>query len=234
MAHTTTAHARAGSAGWLAPAGLLLLGALPIVAGAFRLTQLAGVSEIMPANPRFSPMPLPVVLHIVSATAFALLGPLQLAAGFRRRYPGWHRLAGRLLAPCGLVIGLSGLWMTLFYARAEGTGGLLYVFRIAFGSGMVVSIVLGVAAIVRRDIASHRAWMTRGYALGLGAATQMLTLLIGELLASPLPELSHDLLMGAGWLINLGVAEWVIRRRPRRAGNTARRSAAAYTAGHVA
>jgi hypothetical protein len=115
--------------------------------------------------------------------------------------------------------------MTLFYARAEGTGALLYVFRLAFGSAMIVSLVVGLAAILQRDIKSHRAWMTRGYAIGLGAATQMLTLMIGEMVGPP-SELTHDLLMGAGWLINLSVAEWVIRRRPNRAIDTVRRSAA--------
>jgi hypothetical protein len=72
MSQTAKASARAGSAGWLVPAGLLLLSSLPIAAGALRLTQLSGAAEIMPANPRFSALPLPVVLHIVSATVFAL------------------------------------------------------------------------------------------------------------------------------------------------------------------
>jgi len=70
--------------GWLAPAGLLLLGLLPIIAGAFRLSQLSGMADVMPANPRYAAVPLPVVLHIVSATLFATLGPLQFAAAFRR------------------------------------------------------------------------------------------------------------------------------------------------------
>ena len=43
-----------------------------------------------------------------------MLGPLQFAAGFRRRWPAWHRVAGRLLVGCGLLVGLTGLWMTLF------------------------------------------------------------------------------------------------------------------------
>jgi uncharacterized membrane protein YozB (DUF420 family) len=236
MSQTATAPARAGSAGRLALAGLLLLGALPIVAGAFRLTQLSGVSDLMPANPRFAAVPLPVVLHIASATVLASLGVFQFAAGFRRRRPGWHRAAGRLLVPCGLLVGLTGVWMTLFYARADGTGDLLYVFRLVFGSAMVVSIVLGVAAIVRRDRKSHRAWMTRGYAIGLGAATQMLTLMVGELVAGPPTELTHDLLMGAGWVINVAVAEWVIRKRPAPPARTptkrpVQRSSASFSSG---
>jgi len=56
--------------------------------------------------------------------------------------------------------------------------------------------------------------MTRGYALGLGAGTQVLTLAAGEVIAGPPSELSRALLMGAAWVINLLVAEWAIRRRP--------------------
>lgn len=233
MSQTIKTQAKAGSAGWLTPAGLLLLGMLPVAAGALRLSQLSGAADIMPVNPRFSAVPLPVVLHIVSATLFAILGPLQFAGGFRRRSPGWHRVAGRLLVPCGLLVGLTGVWMTLFYAHPEGTGYLLYASRLVFGVAMVISIVLGLAAILRRDVNRHRAWMTRGYAIGLGAATQMLTLMIAEIVAGPPSELGHDLLMTAGWVINLAVAEWAMRKRPARAINRVRRSAASYSSGRA-
>ena len=63
----------------------------------------------------------------------------------------------------------------------------------------------------------HRAWMTRAYAIGLGAGSQMLTLAAGEMIAGPPGELSRALLMGAGWVINHAVAEWSIRKRPHRA-----------------
>ena len=36
----------------------------------------------------------------------------------------------------------------------------------------------------------------------------------GELIAGPPSDLGNGLLNGAGWAINLAVAEWVIRRRP--------------------
>jgi len=169
--HRIKAPARTGSAEWLVPVALLLLSAIPLISGALRLTQMAGGPEIMPANPRFLASPLPVVLHIVSVSVYSILGAFQFANGFRRRKPGWHRAAGRLLVPTGLLVGLSALWMTLFYPRADGTGDLLYVFRLLFGSAMVLSIILGFAAIRRRDIIGHRAWMLRAYAIGLGAGT---------------------------------------------------------------
>jgi uncharacterized membrane protein YozB (DUF420 family) len=232
MSQTPRSQASAGSiqAGWLAPLGLLVLGMLPVIMGAFRLEQLSGVSDAMPANARFAPMPLPVVLHIVSAIVFATLGPLQFVAGFRRRWPAWHRVAGRLLVGCGLLVALTGLWMTLFYAPADGTGVLLFVSRIVFGSAMLVSIVIGFVVILRRDVQGHRAWMARGYAIGLGAATQMLLLMVAEIVAGRPNELTHDSLTALSWVINLAVAEWAIRRRSAPRRRTTKRSTAQLTA----
>ena len=221
-----TAPARAGSATWLI-AALLVLSVVPLAGGAFRLSQLAGGAEVTPANARFFASPVPVVLHIVSAAVYSILGAFQFAAGFRRRYPGWHRAAGRLLVACGLLVGLSGLWMTLFYPWPDGDGVLLSALRLLFGSAMVVSIVLGLATIRRGDVRQHRAWMTRAYAIGLGAGTQMLTMAAGELIAGPPSEHGRALLMGAAWVINLLVAEWAIRRRPARVRSSRSRTAAA-------
>jgi hypothetical protein len=56
--------------------------------------------------------------------------------------------------------------------------------------------------------------MIRGYAIGLGAATQIFTLGFGEPVFGT-GMLATALLTGAGWVINLAVAEWIICRRPR-------------------
>jgi uncharacterized membrane protein len=200
-------------ADWLVPAALITLSAVPFLAGAIRLVGLASGAEITPENARFFAVPLPVVIHIISALLFCILGAFQFAPGFRRRRPGWHRVAGRLLVPCGLAAGLSGLWMTQFYPLYPHLQReLLYGFRMLFGSAMVLSIALGLAAILRRDIARHRAWMIRGYAIGQGAGTQALVGLPWLLIFGQPSELNSALMMGACWLVNLAVAEWIIRR----------------------
>ena len=176
---------------------------------------LAGGPQLMPADPRMTASPVPVIVHIVSAVGYAVLGAFQFSASLRRRRPGWHRSAGRVLVVLGLALAVSALWMTLFYPRQPGTGGLAYVFRLAFASGMAVSIVLGLAAIRRRDLVRHRAWMTRAYALALGAGTQVVTKGIGPAVFGT-SQLTLDLSLGAGWAINLAVAEYVIRRPARR------------------
>jgi uncharacterized membrane protein len=199
-------------ADWLVPTALIVLTAVPFFGGAFRLVELGGGAEVTPENARFFAVPLPVVLHILTALPFCIVGAFQFAPGFRRRRPGWHRAAGRLLVPCGLAAGLSGLWMTQFYPLYPNLQAeLLYGFRMLFGSAMVVSIALGLAAILRRDIMRHRAWMIRGYAIGQGAGTQAVTFLLWLLIFGTPNDLTKELLMGASWVINLAVAEWIIR-----------------------
>ncbi len=193
------------------PAGLVALAAIPVLAGTARLIEMFGGPELRPTDPRFAALPAPVVIHVVAAIGYALLGAFQFSHRLRRRHPGWHRRAGRVLVALGLAVALSGLWMTLVYPYKEGTGDLLYVFRLLFGSGMAASLILGLAAIRRRDIARHRAWMIRAYALALAAGTQAFSVGFGEALFGA-GVVRTDLMMGAGWAINLAVAEWIIRR----------------------
>lgn len=198
------------------PGLLVLLSVVPTAAGAARLVELAKGADVTAANARFFESPLPVVVHILAVAPYSVLGALQFAPAVRRRRPGWHRAAGRYLAALGLVGALTGLWMAQFYPWPEGDGVILYMFRCVFGSAMVASILLGMDAARRRDFVSHGAWMTRGYAIGMGAGTQVLTHLPWLVLDAWPGELTRALLMGAGWVVNLVVAEWVIRRgRPR-------------------
>jgi uncharacterized membrane protein len=120
-------------------------------------------------------------------------------------------VAGRTLVVLGLTVAFSALWMTQFYPAVPG-GVLAYAFRLAFGSGMAASIVLGFDAIRRGDVARHRAWMARAYALALGAGTQVFTLGVGNAVFG-ISELNTALGLGAGWGLNLAVVEYVIRRR---------------------
>ncbi|WP_283138874.1 DUF2306 domain-containing protein [Rhizohabitans arisaemae] len=199
MTHMTTRR----PAGRLVPAGLILLGAAPLAAGAAALSVSAADTGSAP--------PLPVLLHALAAAPYTLLGGLQFAPGLRARRPGWHRAAGRLLVVCGLAVALTGLWLAVAHAREDGP--LLTGFRLAAGSLMAGSIVLAYAAIRRRDVARHRAWMARGFALGLGAGTQLILLASASAIAGPPDPFPTTLLTGSAWVINLAVAEWGVRRQ---------------------
>jgi uncharacterized membrane protein len=204
--------------GWSVAVGLVLLSAVPLTAGTLRLVQLVGGPAIFPADRRFDAFPVALVVHVLGSATFAFLGALQFVRGFRRRHHTWHRRAGRALVVAGLLVVASALWLTLCYDAQPGSGRVLFVTRLVVAPAMAVALVLGLMAIRRRDVAAHRAWMIRAYALGLGAGTQVFTQGFGEAILGA-HVLAGDLEKGAGWAINLAVAEWVVRRSaPVRAG----------------
>ncbi len=199
---------------WLVPTGLILLSLVPALAGGLRLVELGSGAEVTPDNARFFASPAPVIIHIVSVVGYSILGAFQFVPGLRRR--PWHRRAGRLLVPLGLAAALSGLWMTGFYDLPAKDGQLLNAIRYLVGVAMTAAIVLGLVEVLRGRYTSHAAWMIRAYALGMGAGTQVFTHAPYELATGQTATgLTRAMLMGAGWAINLVVAEWVISRRSR-------------------
>ena len=137
---------------WPVPAGLILLSLIPVIFGALRLTELTAGAAVTPQNARFFASPVPVVTHIVSVTVYTLLGAFQFVPSLRGRR-GWHRIAGRILIPAGLLAALSGLWMSAFYPLPDGSP--------TSRSG---SLRLG-------DAGEHRAGASRDPATGLRAGT---------------------------------------------------------------
>ncbi|KRE94866.1 hypothetical protein ASG76_10265 [Nocardioides sp. Soil774] len=198
---------------WWVPASLLALALIPSVAGAARLADLSGGRT--EENARFFDLPVPILVHIVGATTFLVLGAFQLKPSLRRSRPRWHRWSGRVLVPAGLAGALSGMWMAVFSDLPAHDNVALMWLRLLFGSVMVAGLVLGLMAIRRRDVRAHRRWMARAYAVGQGAGTQALVLGPtfffvdqpgGDLKAAG---------MGAAWVLNLAVAEWLVRRSER-------------------
>lgn len=200
--------------------GLIALSLIPALAGIARLHQLASGIATAPEDARFLASPTVVVLHIVSVTPYCLLGAVQFAPGFRRRHPLWHRRVGAVLIGFGLVSALTGLWMSHFYLRIATDSPALYAVRLVVGGGMVASIALAVAALWRKDFKAHGAWMLRAYGLGQGAGTQVLTHLPWFLFIGMPGPVSRAVLMTLGWLINIVVVEWLLRRHPFRRGRS--------------
>ncbi|HMS27608.1 MAG TPA: DUF2306 domain-containing protein [Burkholderiaceae bacterium] len=212
-------HSATQKSNWRLPFVLIALSIVPLLAGSVRLFQIGSGAPVTMENARFISAPMPVVLHIISAAIYSILGAFQFSASFRRNNPSWHRTSGRLLIPLGLVTAFSGLWMTLFYTQpliadasvvASFDGSYLQAIRFAVSVAMISFIYLGLMAIRKRNIPHHRAWMMRSYALALGAGTQVFTHIPWFIFPSIHSELARTLCMGAGWAINIAVAEWFI------------------------
>jgi uncharacterized membrane protein len=195
---------------WWIPASLLALTFVPAAAGAARLVDLSsGRTE---ENARFFDLPAPIIVHILGATTFCVLGAFQFMPSFRRRRPRWHRWSGRVLVPAGLAAALSGMWMAAFADLPVHDNAALMWFRLLFGSLMVAGLVLGLLAIRRRDVRTHQRWMARAYAVGQGAGTQALVLGPMALVVDQPGGTLKASGMAFAWVLNLVVAEWLVRR----------------------
>jgi hypothetical protein len=117
------------STGWV-PFALVALVLVPAGAGSLRLVELAGGPHVMPANPRITTSPMPVVVHIMCAVPYTVLGAFQFSSSFQRRRPGWHRASGRVVVGLGLAVAFLALWMTQFYPASPAPAS----WRTCFGS----------------------------------------------------------------------------------------------------
>lgn len=204
------------------PALLLALSVVPALGGVVRFMSMSGNTPVTPDNARFVHAPVPIIIHVIAATLYCLLGAFQFTPVFRTRWPGLHRRAGRVLALCGILAGATGFWMTAFY-RIPTTlqGPILHVVRLVVASGMVASILIAWSSILNKQVARHEAFMIRAYALGQGAGTQVLVLMPWMLISGESGGLTRDLLMTLSWTINIVVAEWIIGSRKRAQRKTA-------------
>ena len=205
---------------WRVPVLLLIFGAMPAAESVFKIYQIYaermwGQASVLLSAVQIE-MPVPILLHVISALAVCLMGPWQLTPAFRARFPAAHRVTGRIFVAMGVLAAGSAIWMNEVYPNYAGI--VKYYAVHVFGAIMIFALLRGVWAAMHRDIPRHRAWMIRAYAIGLGASTQRLLIIPLFMIFGEMSEIAIGIAMTTGWAINLGVAEWIIARdQPRRA-----------------
>lgn len=155
--------------------------------------------------------------HIVAGGLALVTGPFQFWRGLRDRHRSVHRWMGRGYLAAVAIAGVAGLVIAPF--SEAGLAGL-----VGFGTLAVLWLVSAwraYRAIRARDVANHRAWMMRNFALTYSAVT--LRLWLGVLIGvQALPggfdfdaafANAYGVVPFLAWLPNLVVAEWLIRRR---------------------
>jgi uncharacterized membrane protein YozB (DUF420 family) len=166
-----------------------------------------------------------LVVHVVTASVAMLVGVLQLIPRVRARRVV-HRRLGRVFLVVGLVaFALTGIPLALSTPSGDVTRYGVLVPAVAWP----VCASLGWLAIRDGRVVAHREWMIRTYALTFFAMTTRLV--VPVLLAAQMPfrsdrspgavrELVESTIpygQWAGWIIDLAVAEYVIRRLRRAA-----------------
>jgi hypothetical protein len=94
---------------------------------------------------RLSVAPLSLWALALAGVLVGVLGPVQFARALRARFGALHRLAGRVFVGAGLGMGLSGL-VPLLRVESIATA-LLEIARAVFSAGLIVALVLGIAAV---------------------------------------------------------------------------------------
>ncbi len=156
-----------------------------------------------------------ILLHAFAATLALALGPWQFMAGLRRARPRLHRWMGRVYLGAGVLVGgLAGLYMSFHAfggAMAQAGFGLLALLWLYTGAQAY-------AAIRRGDVATHRRWMIRNFALTFAAVTLRLWMPLFALAGVPF-EIGYPVIAWISRVFNALVVEWWLRR-DRDAGQT--------------
>ena len=168
--------------------------------------QLAALDDV------FARYPVLTLIHILPGLLFMVLGPLQFSTTIRARHLQWHRWSGRVYLLCSLIIGVSALVMSV---GMPAIGGLTQAVATTLFA-LLFLFALGKAYwhVRHREIAQHREWMIRAFAIGLAVAT--IRPIIGLFFAtSRLSGLTPDMFFGIafwiGFVLHVLVAEAWIR-----------------------
>ena len=170
-----------------------------------RLAQFAALDDL------FARYPILTLVHIVPGLLFMILGPLQFNPTIRARNLRWHRLSGRVFVVCGLVVGISALAMSFGMPAIGGVNQAAAT--TVFGTFFLFALCRAFWHIRRGEVALHREWMIRAFAIGLAVAT--IRPIIGMFFAtSPFTGLTPREFFGIafwiGFVVHLIAAEtWI-------------------------
>ena len=149
-----------------------------------------------------------VQAHIGGGGVALALGALQFFPAIRRAV-GWHRGIGRVYVGAVLIGGLAG-----FPVALEAHGGVSNTVAFSLlALFWLYSTAMAFLAIRGGDVASHRMWMTRSYALTFAAVTLRLELLLLQGVAGLSFDEAYSIVPWSCWVLNLVVVEWFVQTK---------------------
>ncbi len=148
-------------------------------------------------------------VHVFTSMLPLLAGFTQFAPWVLKRHPAVHRTMGRVyvITVC-FVTGPASLIMA-FYANGGITSRIAFV---TLALLWLVTTAMGWRTVLQRKWQFHREWMIRSYALTLSAITLRAWKYAIVLAFEPRPMDVYRIVAWLGFIPNLIVAEWLIRR----------------------
>jgi uncharacterized membrane protein len=148
--------------------------------------------------------------HTLGGMFASLIGPFQFLGSVRRRYPTVHRWLGRVYLTCVLFSGLAGLYLSPG-SYASNTFGIAFI---ALALAWLYTGTKAYLTIRAGDVATHRRWMIRNYALTYAAVTLRVQMPLLIVLGGLSPVLALNIVGWTCWVPNLlGVEAWFRRSR---------------------
>jgi hypothetical protein len=149
-------------------------------------------------------------IHVFTSVFLLIAGFTQFSNYFLKNYKRAHRWIGKsyvfiilfLSAPSGLIMS--------FLAN----GGLIS--KIAFTTltfAWLITTAKAWQTALNKDFQAHKEWMIRSFALTLSALTLRAWKYIIAITLAPPPMDMYRAVAWLGWIPNLLLAEWIIRRK---------------------
>ena len=163
---------------------------------------------------RFGHHPVLALLHVVPGGVFLALAPFQFVSALRRRYVAVHRWSGRILIVAAVVSVLSSFYFGLLIPFG-GAGEAVAI--AVFGGVFLLAIGRAFVAIRRRQIARHREWMIRAFAIAIGISSVRVMGAVLDVALTPAglgPDTLFVLSIWTGWLLTAcGAEAWIRQTR---------------------
>ena len=144
-------------------------------------------------------------MHVLGGGLCLLIGGFQFSKRLRSNHLQLHRNLGRTYL---VLVLLGGIGSLILAPNADG--GL--VARIGFfilGVLWLFSGLQAYLAIRRKDVATHRAWMLRNFALTFAAVTLRIYLNVFAAIGVDFSE-SYPVVAWLAWVPNLILIEWYL------------------------
>jgi uncharacterized membrane protein YozB (DUF420 family) len=173
---------------------------------------------------RYARYPWLAYAHILPGILFLLIAPFQLWRSLRNRNLERHRRLGRVALAAGMLSGVFAIIFGFF----QSFGGLLQASAaVAFGIWFLGALGYAYRAIRARDIAAHRRWMIRAFAIGLAVGTIRLWIGLFEAFGILSFRDSFGVAFWISFLMHAVAAELYVRWRPSASGRARRERASA-------
>ena len=186
---------------------VVLLLAVPIVGYAIAVAVVGPPMYPSDLAASFVARPWGIYPHVLFGSLALGLGALQFNRWLLLRHRPTHRALGTVYVISAILVGLAGLYMSIYSFGGPVT-------HLGFGALAVLLLWATIRAYLAaraREIAVHRRWMLRSYALIFAAVMLRIEL---PLLVMAFGDFrpAYQVVAWLSWVPNILWAEWYVRR----------------------